>query len=352
MSNNSTDNQPGDWDSVSPDSAALSADKLAEMENSLRAGDFKKITSVLIARNGKLAYELYLDDGGDKELRNTRSATKTITGMLLGIAIENGIISEVNAPVLSIIKDKAPFNNPDPRKEKITIEDFLTMSSILECNDWIPYSQGNEERMYLVEDWVKFAFGLPIKGFPDWETKPEDTPYGRRFSYCTAGVVTLGSVLEYAAGVPVPDFAAEHLFSPLNIEDTDWQFTPLGTAMTGGGLGLRSRDLLKLGQLYLNGGVWAGEQIIPKDWVKESIQPHVRIDHEKEFGYLWWLQSFTSAQKDFTSYYMTGMGGNKVIVFPELEITAVVTSENFREQDAHQLTDKVITEYILAAVEN
>jgi CubicO group peptidase (beta-lactamase class C family) len=341
-----------DWEGASLEEAGLSKAQLQTMETATRSGAFKNITSILIARHGRLVYEAYFDDSAAAGLRNTRSATKTITGMLIGIAIDQQKLIGVNAPILPFFPDKQPGQNPDPRKAAITVEDLLTMSSLLECDDWNSFSRGNEERMYLIEDWVQFTLDLPIKGFPTWTSKPAESPYGRSFSYCTAGVVTLGAVLEGATGRSISDFAYEHLFAPLNIQQIGWQFTPLGLAMTGGGLALCSRDLLKLGQLYLNGGVWNSTRVISEQWVRTSTQAHVQIDDETEYGYLWWLKMFHSGSHSYRAYFMTGMGGNKVSVFPEVEMVVVVTSTNYALRNAHQLTDQLFSEHILAAIES
>jgi CubicO group peptidase (beta-lactamase class C family) len=333
-----------------PAAAGLSAQRLAQMEQSIRAGDFKQISSVLLARGGRLAYERYFDAEGTEGLRNTRSATKTVTGMLIGLAIDRGLLSGVDARVLDFFADRQPLQNPDPRKAQITVEDFLTMSSLLECDDENQFSRGNEERMYLVEDWVRFTLDLPIRGFPDWVSRPAAAPYGRSWSYCTAGPTTLGPLLERATRQSVPDFARDNLFIPLGITRVKWQSQPLGPAMTGGGLGLRSRDLLKLGQLYLNGGTWNGRRVISAQWVARSISPHAQAREDTDYGYLWWLPTFHSGGRDFKGYAMYGTGGNKVYVFPAEQLVIVVTTTNFRVQGAGALTDRLLTEQILPSL--
>lgn len=321
---------------------------LQEMQSAIRGGGFTKITSVLVVRNGEAPSELYVE--GDAEtIRNTRSATKTITGMLIGIAIDRGLLPGVDAPVLPYFPDKQPLRHPDPRKERITVEDLLTMSSLLECDDFNSFSRGHEERMYLLEDWIQFTLDLPIRGFPGWAEKPEDSPYGRSFSYCTAGVLTLGGVLERCTGIGVPEFAERYLFAPLGISRVEWQFAPLGTAMTGGGLGLTSRDLLKLGLLYLNRGMWDRARVVPAEWVQTSTSPKVRVDDETEYGYLWWLRELECGGQKFPAYLMQGNGGNKVAVFPTLDLVTVITSTNFNARGMHEQTDRLLSEHILAA---
>jgi CubicO group peptidase (beta-lactamase class C family) len=251
-------------------------------------------------------------------LRNTRSCTKTVAGMLLGLAIERGVVSGVDARLEGLLGEPAP---------PIVLRDLLTMSSCLDCDDWDDSSPGNEELMYPQEDWLRFALALPLR---------ETTG----FSYCTAGVVALGIGLERALGEPLSGFARRELFEPLGIERAEWQHTPRGETSTAGGLELTSRSLLRLGELYLRDG----EGLVPREWVAESIRPHARIDAETEYGYLWWLKEYAGER----TFFMTGMGGNRVHVFPGLELVAVITTTNFGRRDAHALSDRLLVEQILS----
>lgn len=334
------------WATISAKQAGINAGPLLDMERAIDSGEFKKITAILIARRGRLAYEHYFE-GDAATLRNTRSATKTVTGMLVGLAIEKRFLPGVDTRVLQLFPDMQ-VKNPDPRKDRITVEDLLTMSSAMDCNDDQEDSPGNEDHMYPTSDWVKFTLDLPVR--KEAPEKPEDRPYGRHFSYCTAGVTTLAAVLERATHSTVPEFAKKNLFDPLGIQELKWQFSPSGLAMTGGGLDLTGRELLKLGQLYADGGVWHGRRVIPAQWVKDSIRPHARVDPKTEYGYLWWLKGFSSGGKTFPAYCMLGNGGNKVAVFPRSEMVVVITSTNYNTRGMHQQTDRLLEQYILAAI--
>ncbi len=340
------------WRTAPPESQGMASERLATMDAAVRAGSFEKVTSVLIARHGRLVHEAYFDEGGREAGRDTRSVTKTVTAMLVGAAIAEGAVPDVAAPVTPLLSAYGPFDNPDPRKDEITIEDLLTMSSLLECDDGNSFSRGNEERMYLIEDWVKFAFDLPIRGFPGWVPKPADQPYGRAFSYCTAGVTALGAAVQSAVGEPLDTFAHRTLFAPLGIEGEQWQRSPVGTPQGGGGLRLRSRDLLALGQLLLNRGRWEGGQILPEPFALAMTTPQVSVDAQRgDYGYLTWLPAYSVNGQQHAAWAMAGTGGNKVVIVPDLDVVAVVTTENYRVRNAHGLSDRLLVEHVLASIE-
>jgi CubicO group peptidase (beta-lactamase class C family) len=339
------------WRRNTPESVGLDAPKLDAMEVAIRAGEFKKIGSVLIARNGQLVYERYFE-GDAASLRDTRSATKSITSLLIGMAIQDKKLTGTNARILDLLPEhRRRLQNLDPRKDKITVEDLLTMSSPLECDDWNDASRGNEERMYLVEDWAQYILDLPIRGRMKVGEAQEKPKYGRYFSYCTGGVFILSEVLGKTTGMRSDQYTQQRIFSPLGIANAIWVYSPLNIPQTGGGLRLSSLDLLKIVQLYLNDGKWMGEQIIDEEWVKVSITPHAAISDQQEYGYLWWLQSFKTRDALYPAFFMSGNGGNKVVGFPTLNMAVAITSTNYNTHGMHEQTDRLLSNYILAAVQ-
>lgn len=338
------------WTVADARSAGWDPAPFATAERNIADGTWKGVTSLLVAHRGALVYERYFNDGARDRLNDTRSLTKSLTALLVGAAIDRGLIPDVQARVASYFADRRPFEHPDPRKDAITVEDLLTMSSLLECNDENQFSSGHEERMYVGEDWIGFTLGLPIKGFAPWETKPADSPHGRAFSYCTAGSFLLGALVERATRQPLPTFSREAIEKPLGIEAVQWNLAPDGTAMGGGGTRLRSRDLAKLGELLRAGGQWHGKQVISKAWARAMLTVRAQARDDADYGYQIWRFRFPHGGKEQPAWAMSGNGGNYVFIVPELDLVAVITSSAYNQRFAHPQSQGIFRDIVLAAL--
>ncbi|MEP7043734.1 MAG: serine hydrolase [Dokdonella sp.] len=324
--------------------------KFAELEGRVADLTWKGITSVIVAQHGKLVYERYFNTGTRDGLNDIRSASKSVTALLAGAAIDRGLITNAQAKVYAYFADKPPLQHADKRKDTFTLEDLLTMSSLWECDDDNSFSSGNEERMYVSEDWLQFALDLPIKGFAPWMKKPADSSFGRAFSYCTAGAFVAGAMIERATHRHLDAFAAEVLEKPLGITAVQWNFSPDGIAMGGGGTRYRSRDLAKLGELLVDGGRWRGQQIISSAWIEASMSPHAQARDDAEYGYLLWRFHFPLGGKDTAAWAMSGNGGNYVFVLPERRLVAVITSSAYNQRYAHPQSQEIFRDFILPAL--
>lgn len=322
---------------------------LSEMDAKVTAGDYETITSILIAKDGKLIYEKYYNDASETTQHNVRSGTKSIATLLTGLAIDKGFISSEKDKIFHYLKHKDPAKNPDPRKDQITLEDLLTMSCMLETDDSNYFSRGHEERMYYIEDWTQFLIDLPIRSYP-FNPPPAEQPYGRFFHYSSAQAAAVSEIIETAIGRKTDGFLKEYLFDPLEISAYKLDYTPSGYLNTAGGSEYQSRDFLKMIQLCLQKGTWNGTQLLSKSWIEKATTPKATAREGVDYGYFLWINPFGTKTK-YDAFYMAGNGGNKMVAIPELNATAVITTTNYNNRNAHSYTDELLNSFIVPALE-
>jgi CubicO group peptidase (beta-lactamase class C family) len=259
------------------------------------------------------------------------SCTKSVVSILIGIAIDEGYIEGVDQPILSFFPEIF-VANLDTRKEAMTLEHLLTMTAGLNCRDSYLYRWDGLQQMWASPDWVQFMLDLPMAGEP-----------GSYFEYCNGGSFLLSAILQEATGVNALQFAKEHLFKPLGITDVQWPSNPRGISIGYSDLELLPEDMAKIGYLYLNDGVWDGEQIVPSAWVQASTRKYISATLQEGYGYQWWI--------DVSGVYMAlGYGGQYIIVAPEEDLVVVFVSD-LAEADFY-VPDQFLHRYILPSIKS
>jgi CubicO group peptidase (beta-lactamase class C family) len=261
------------------------------------------VHSLLVVREGSLVMEAYFPPYSHRVRQNTFSCTKSFTSALIGIALREGYIESVDQRALDFLPDVA-LPEDDPRYA-ITIEDLLRMRCGLYWPESsVSYSSGENILMQMLRspDWIQFILDQPM----------ETTP-GSVFNYNSGCSHLLAVILREATGMSPLSFARQYLFEPLGITAVSWMPDRTGANFGGGGLWLRPRDMAKFGQLYLQGGVWNDQQIIPADWVEASVS-------DSTYGYQWWMLAGGA-------YAALGYRGQRIVVFPDREMVVVITAD-------------------------
>ena len=321
------------WAAASLADEKLDAAMIGAMLGRVRSGEYPNVHSVVIARHGKLVVEEYFPrthgDRREQVLRRaspveSTSATKSITSILIGIAIDQGLIRSAEEKVSTFFPEYADLFAANPAKAKLTLKDLLTMTAGFAWDEWTrPYTDPRNDHVAMVrsDDPIRYVLDRPVVA-----------PPGETFAYNSGLSITLGQVIFKASGLRADKFAERHLFEPLGITDCYWAKYPDEVVQTGGGLYLRPRDMAKLGQLFLDGGRWEGKQVVSEGWVKESTASHVdaaKITPAAQasgYAYQWWLGSFRINDRDVPSYSARGRGGQFIIVLPDQQMVVVFTS--------------------------
>ena len=316
----------------------LDTTRIYQLFNQLSTADHS-LNSVLIVHNGKLILEEYFPADQRKNPHDLRSVTKSIRSLLLGIAVDQGLIESINDPLFKYLKQPLPQKNLDPRKNEITLAHLLTMSSGLDCNDWDQNSLGQEDRVYKKRDWMQYTLDLPMINEP-----------GTKSSYCSMGSILISKVIEEVSGLTIDQFAEKHLFKPMGISNYTWGHTRKKQVISAGRrLYMTPRDMAKIGQLVLNNGEWDSGQIVSKNWIQVSTKVHTRID-QMDYGYLWWNIPFKTGHTTYHSVSATGNGGQYIMIFPELDLIAVFTGEAYNSAES-QLAFPIVRDVIIPSLQ-
>jgi CubicO group peptidase (beta-lactamase class C family) len=321
---------------------------LVQGEPNIDMGAFPRTTSVLVEQGGKLIHERYYLGTDVDTLHDPRSVGKSITGLAVGVAIAENKLPSVDAPAFAHLADLRPFAHAGAAKAGITIADFLTMSSALDCDDDDGDSPGNELGMYPKPVWTRWAVDLPVKaGYT------RDAAGRGPFSYCTAGVFLLGQILQRATGQPVDRYIESRLLTPLGITRRTWARSSSAEVLTGGMLRLRTRDLAKLGRLLLDRGRWSGKQLVPAAWIDRSLSVQRRPNKAQDpagqlgYGYLLYRRDYATPCGPKSGWYMSGNGGNHVVVLKDLDAVVVVTRTNYNTRGTHDQTWRLTEQHLL-----
>lgn len=268
-----------------------------------------RLHSLLISHRGELVFEEYYNGADSRRPANMKSASKSVISALIGIAIDEGHIKSVEDPITKYFPEYI-FNQTDPDKQLITIENLLTMQSGLETT-----SNRNYGKWVLSENWVEFVLNQPLVAKP-----------GTRMLYSTGSTHLLSAILTRASGINTKEFAQKHLASQLGYSMSYWSRDPQGIYFGGNDMEMTPRQMLAFGELYLNKGVHEGRQIIPTNWVKESYRPHVLSPRGqgRYYGYGWWLRDLAGMLVPVA----WGYGGQLIFVVEPMDLVVVATSDS------------------------
>lgn len=311
------------------------------------------IHSVLVIRNGALAFEHYRngnDEIWEKSVSNAehgpaikhdlRSITKSVTSLLVGIALDRKLIASVDEPVFNYFPEHADLRTAG--KARITLRHLLMMASGLEWDENIPYTNPKNSEIAMLSSDDRYRFALQ----PRLLVEP-----GSEWNYSGGCTELLGAVVRKASGKPLEEFASETLFAPLGISDTGWAKYPDKMAAAASGLQLRPRDIAKIGQLVLKRGRWGDIEVVSEHWIREAtsaqIGPNDRIYF---YGYQWWLGRSLVNRREIPWVAGLGLGGQRLFIVPTLDLVCVVTAGHYTDAMQNWLPLMILNRDVLPSV--
>ncbi len=287
---------------------------------------------LVVTRNGYIVTEGYWSYYTVTASHHLFSCTKSFTGALIGIAIKEGFIDNVNQHVIDFFPDMT-IENLDARKESMTLKHVLTMTTGLDWNEWNnsyedPTNMYNQ--MFGSSNPIQFFLNLPMVSDP-----------GTHWVYTTGASHLLSAIIQKVTNMTTREFAQEYLFDPLNMTIGAWNVDSQGINNGGTQLYITPRAMAKLGLLYLNNGSWNSQQILPVDWVFQSSYPHANIAQDLDYGYQWWIETSHGL------YYAVGSNGQYIYVSSEYNVVVSMTAN--ANEPGENISEEIL-QYILNSI--
>ena len=329
------------WEISSPSNEGVDTNKITAMMNNILADDLPNIHSVLLVKNGKLILEEYFN-GYSREIKPIiASVTKSITSILIGIAIDKQMIASVNQRVYDFFPEYGGTSWID-QKYEINLKHVLTMTAGVDWDEITflhPHPKNPNTLMYKSDHPIGYVL----------DKKQIDQP-GSRWRYNSGLTVLLGGIVKNTTGLYADKFAEQYLFRPMGIEDYLWLKHPDGTIYTHGELFLKPRDMAKIGYMMLNQGKWENKQIISQEWIQESTREHIDTFKGYRYGYQWRCGKTLICDQEIEAFWASGTGGQKIYVFPKLDLVVVFTSKIFGNDSGHGRNESLLANFIIPAV--
>lgn len=344
---------------VAPPVSERDEAELHALADDVRDGKFGNTHALLVARRGELVYEAYFTGDernwgedwtrgvtfGPDRLHDARSITKTVVSSLVGIALHQGHIASIDAPLSELLPEHRHLLTG--QKADLTLRHLLTMTAGFAWNEDGPRAENDELRMYASSDPVAYVLERDVTSEP-----------GKRWTYSGGTTHLLGVILERSTGKPLEEYVREVLFQPLGIERFEWRGDFGGMPAPASGLRLLPRDFLKLGTLFASGGLWSGRQIIPSAWLEQAMGPQVEIAlapnalpsaRRSAYGFQWWYDEYDVAGDRVRISGASGLGGQRIFVLPERDLVVVVLSGHFGRPGTTWLPEQILHRVLEAA---
>ena len=348
----SADEASEGWPTTSLAESGFAEDLGEKIDAGVADGRFAGLHSVLLVRHGKLVLERYYEgedevrgrprgtvDFGPEDLHDLRSVTKSIVGLLYGIALAEGNVPSLHTPLLDAFPEY-PDLAEDPQRRRMTVAHALSMQLGTEWDEGLSYAdpRNSETAMDRAPDRYRYVLGRPMVAEP-----------GTRWTYNGGATAVLARLIEKGTGEPLADYAEEKLFTPLGIATYQWVKGRDGAYIAASGLRLRPRALARIGQMVLDGGRREGQQVVPADWLARSFETRSEIDQDIDYGYQWWLGKPLPEGPRWVGAF--GNGGQRLQIMPRGNMLMVVMAGNYNQPDAWKVPVGVLLDAVLPSIE-